>query len=151
MASFAALRVATVAVTAAVLAAACRPDGGSPDGPRTASPAGPADLLLRGGVVYTVDAPRTWAAAVGVRKGRIIYVGNDSVPDGTIGPETEVVDLAGKMVLPGFQDGHVHLLAGGVELGECTLFTLGSAAAIADSIRACIAARPNAPWVRGAG
>jgi hypothetical protein len=55
------------------------------------------------------------------------------------------------MVLPGFQDGHVHLLAGGVELGECTLFTLESAAAITDSIKACAAARPNAPWVRGAG
>jgi predicted amidohydrolase YtcJ len=55
------------------------------------------------------------------------------------------------MVLPGFQDGHVHLLAGGVELAECTLFTLQSAAAIADSIRACAAARPKSPWVRGAG
>jgi predicted amidohydrolase YtcJ len=140
-----------VAVTAAVLAAACRADGSAPEGSRPDSPAGPADLLLRGGAVYTVDAPRTWATAVGVKGGRIIYVGSDRVPDGTIGPETDVVDLAGKMVLPGFQDGHVHLLAGGVELGECTLFTLGSAAAIADSIRACMAARPGAPWVRGAG
>ena len=66
-------------------------------------------------------------------------------PAALIGPGTEVVDLAGKMVLPGFQDGHVHLLAGGVELGECTLFTLESAAAIADSIRACAADRPDDP------
>jgi predicted amidohydrolase YtcJ len=58
-----------------------------------------------------------------------------------IGPETDVVSLAGKMVLPRFQDGHVHLLAGGVELGECTLFTIASSAAIADSIRACAAAQ----------
>jgi hypothetical protein len=86
-----------------------------------------------------------------VKGGRIIYVGSDSVPDGMIGSGTEVVDLAGKMVLPGFQDGHIHLLSGGVELGECTLFTMGSAAAIADSIRACAIARPAAPWVRGVG
>ena len=130
-----------------VFAAAC---GRGQDSVRRGAD-GPADLLLRGGAVYTVDAPRSWATAVGVKGGRIIYVGSDSVPGGMIGPGTEVVDLAGRMVLPGFQDGHVHLLAGGVELGECTLFTLESAAAIADSITACAAARPNAPWVRGAG
>jgi predicted amidohydrolase YtcJ len=55
------------------------------------------------------------------------------------------------MVLPGFQDGHVHLLTSGVELGECTLFALETAAAIGDSIRSCAAARPSAPWVRGSG
>ena len=54
------------------------------------------------------------------------------------------------MVLPGFQDGHVHLIQGGVELGECALFTLDRQE-IADSIRACAAASPDAPWVRGSG
>jgi predicted amidohydrolase YtcJ len=138
MAAFASLSVTVVA-----LAAACGGDEGGA--------VGPADLLLRGGAVYTVDAPRSWATAVGVKGGRIIYVGSDSVPAGIIGSGTEVVELGGKMVLPGFQDGHVHLLAGGVELGECTLFTLQSAAEIADSIGACAAARPSAPWVRGSG
>jgi predicted amidohydrolase YtcJ len=135
----------TLGITAAVLVlslACARGEGG---------PVGPADLLLRGGAVYTVDAPRSWATAVGVKGGRIIYVGSDSVPGGMIGSGTELVDLGGRMVLPGFQDGHVHLIAGGVELGECTLFTLESPAAIADSIKACATARPNAPWVRGAG
>ena len=138
---------AIVNVAVVALAAACGRDAGSPE----SASSDPADLLLRDGAVYTVDAARSWATAVGVKGGRIIYVGSDSVPAGTIGPETEVVDLAGKMVLPGFQDGHVHLLAGGVELGECTLFTLGSAAAIADSIEACVAARPDATWLRGVG
>jgi predicted amidohydrolase YtcJ len=116
--------------------------------PGVAAP--PADLLLRGGAVYTVDAARSWASAVAVRQGRIVYVGGDSVPPGLIGPRTAVMDLAGKMVLPGFQDGHVHLVAGGVELGECALFGLARAA-IADSVGACAAARPSAPWVRGSG
>jgi hypothetical protein len=133
----------TVTVAMVVLAGACGRD--------QAASVGPADLLLRGGAVYTVDAPRSWATAVGVKGGHIIYVGSDNVPGGIVGSGTEVVDLDGRMVLPGFQDGHVHLLAGGVELGECTLFTLESAAAIADSISACAAARPDAPWVRGAG
>ena len=145
---FATLRM-TLGVTVAMtlLASACSRGKGSPKGGSD----GPADLLLRGGAVYAVDAPRSWATAVGVKSGRIIYVGGDSVPHGMIVPGTELVDLGGRMVLPGFQDGHVHLLAGGVELGECTLFTLGSAAAIADSIRACTEARPDASWVRGAG
>ena len=76
----------------------------------------PADLLLRGAAVYTVDAARSWASAVGIRDGRIVYVGSDSLPSGLIGPKTEVVDLGGKMVLPGFQDGHVHPIDAGVEL-----------------------------------
>jgi hypothetical protein len=131
-----------VTVALVVLAAACG---------RESAAVGSADLLLRGGAVYTVDAARSWATAVAVKGGRIIYVGSDSVPGGILGSGTEVVDLGGRMVLPGFQDGHVHLLAGGVELGECTLFTLESARGISDSIKACAAARPKAPWVRGAG
>jgi predicted amidohydrolase YtcJ len=113
--------------------------------------AAPADLVLRGGAVYTVDAARSWASAVAVRGGRIVYVGTDSVPASFIGPRTEVADLAGAMVLPGFQDAHVHPVISGVDLAECPLADLPSAAAVLDSIRACARARPGQPWVRGAG
>jgi predicted amidohydrolase YtcJ len=106
--------------------------------------------MLRNGAVYTVDAARSWARTVAVRGGRIVHVGGDSLPSGLVGPETEVVDLAGGMLLPGFEDGHVHLLLGGVELGECTLYTLENAAAVLDSITACAAARPHG-WLRGVG
>ncbi len=111
----------------------------------------PADLVFRGAAVYTVDAARSWASAVGIRDGRIVYVGSDSLPSGLIGPETEVVDLGGKMVLPGFQDGHVHPIDAGVELGDCTLYDLTTPSAIVDSIRACARAHPEAAWVRGGG
>jgi predicted amidohydrolase YtcJ len=98
-----------------------------------------------------MDAARRWAGAVAVRGGRIVYVGPDSLAPGMTGPATEVVDLAGAMVLPGFQDAHVHPLSSGVELGECHLHGLTSAGAVADSIRACAAAAPDLPWVRGGG
>jgi predicted amidohydrolase YtcJ len=111
----------------------------------------PADLVLRGGAVYTVDAERSWATAVAVRGGRIVYVGGDSLPLGLVGANTEIMDVAGGMVLPGFQDAHVHPISAGVELGECDLNGLTSVAGITDSIRACAAARPDAPWVRGGG
>ncbi|HEU5041425.1 MAG TPA: amidohydrolase family protein, partial [Gemmatimonadales bacterium] len=89
--------------------------------------------MLRGGAVYTMDAARRWAEAVAVRGGRIVYVGTDSLPPGLIGPKTEVVDLAGGMLLPGFQDAHVHPISSGVELGECHLHELTTARAVLDS------------------
>ena len=119
---------------------------------KSASPSGnPADILFRHGAVYTVDAARSWASAVAVRKGRITYVGSDSIPAGLIGPKTEVVDLSGKMLLPGFEDGHVHPIGSGVELGECTLDDLETPALVADSIHACALAHPGTAWVRGTG
>ena len=101
--------------------------------------------------MYTVDAARSWASAVAIRNGRIVYVGSDSLPPGLVGPSTEVVDLRGKMVLPGFQDGHVHPISSGVELAECTLDDLTTPTAIADSIRACAQSQSDRPWVRGGG
>ena len=98
-----------------------------------------------------MDAARRWAEAVGVRDGRIVYVGGDSLPAGLIGPATEVVDLAGGMVLPGFHDAHVHPISSGIELGECALHDLTTARAVLDSVRACAAAAPDHPWVRGTG
>ncbi|HJR51404.1 MAG TPA: amidohydrolase [Gemmatimonadales bacterium] len=131
----------------AFVVAACFACGETPS---TARRAEPADLVFRNGAVYTVDAARSWARSVAVRGGRIVFVGGDSLPAGLIGPKTEVVDLAGGMLLPGFQDGHVHLVAGGVELGECTLFTLATEDAVVDSVAACAAARPDG-WLRGVG
>jgi len=125
---------------------ACAAESGTPA--RTA-PA--ADLVFRHGAVYTVDAARSWASAVGVQDGRIVYVGSDSLPPGLIGPNTEVVNLQGQMLLPAFQDGHVHPIDSGVELGDCTLSDLTTATAIVDSIRACARAHPDWSWIRGGG
>jgi predicted amidohydrolase YtcJ len=110
-----------------------------------------ADLVFRNGAVYTVDAARSWASAVGVRDGRIVYVGTDSLPAGLIGRRTEVLDLAGRMLLPGFQDGHVHLVESGVYLGLCNLNDAETIDAVAAGIRAWAAAHPKAAWVRGGG
>ncbi|HEY7611789.1 MAG TPA: amidohydrolase [Gemmatimonadales bacterium] len=135
-------------VAAVVLAAAALACGDR--GPARRASAEPADLVFRNGAVYTVDAARSWAGTVAVRGGRIIYVGGDSLPAGLLGSKTEVVDLAGGMLLPGFQDGHVHLALGGLEFGECTLYLLETTREVTDSIAACAAARPSG-WLRGIG
>jgi hypothetical protein len=63
-------------------------------------------MLFRNGAVYTVDAGQPWASAVVVDKGRIVYVGDDDGGAAYIGSGTEVIDLAGRMLLPGFVDSH---------------------------------------------
>jgi hypothetical protein len=107
--------------------------------------------VFRHGAVYTVDAARSWASAVAVRAGRIVYVGTDSLPPGLIGPHTEVVDLGGRMLLPGFQDAHVHPVESGIDLARCDLNDAESVDAASAAIRAWAAAHPAAPWVRGGG
>lgn len=111
----------------------------------------PADLVLRHGAVYTMAAARTWAEAVAIADGRIVYVGPDSGVQAWIGAGTTVVDLQGKLVLPGFHDSHVHPVTGGIELGECNLNDLTTQEQILDAIRRYAEQHPSVPWIRGGG
>ncbi len=61
----------------------------------------PADLVFVHGAVYTVDAGRTQASALAVAGNRIVYVGTDEGARAFLGPKTRVIDLHGRMVLPG--------------------------------------------------
>lgn len=67
-----------------------------------------ADLVLTNGVIYTADAADTVLEALAVKNGKLIAVGSNTEVQGYIGDNTEVIDLAGKMVLPGFIDSHTH-------------------------------------------
>jgi predicted amidohydrolase YtcJ len=69
----------------------------------------PADTVFKNGYVYTVNCWQPSAQAVAVRDGKIIYVGCNQVARWTVGHNTKVVDLHGKMLMPGLQDGHTHL------------------------------------------
>jgi predicted amidohydrolase YtcJ len=114
-------------------------------------PSGPADLVLAGGGVYTVDAVRSRADAVAVRGGRIVAVGSDADVGPLIGPSTDVVDLRGRLVLPGFQDSHVHAPSAGLDRMRIDL----SDAHGLDEYRALIAAyaaeHRDAEWLLGGG
>jgi len=111
----------------------------------------PSDLVLRNGAIYTMNATRAWAEAVAVDGGRIVYVGPDSAVTKWIGGRTQVLDLQGKMLLPGFHDSHVHPLSGGIELGECNLNGLATQEQILNAIRRYAQQNPAAPWIRGGG
>ncbi len=135
---------------------ACDPSG-SPERaePRrseaVASGSEPADLVLTNGAVYAVDAVRSWAQAVAIRDGRIVYVGADAGAEPYVGEGTKLVDLEGRMVLPGFQDAHVHPVHSGVTYNQCALFDLHSVEALVARVEQCADEHPEWTWIRGGG
>ncbi|MGZ5349222.1 MAG: amidohydrolase [Actinomycetota bacterium] len=110
-----------------------------------------ADLIFVNGAVYTVDAARSWAQAVAVRGGRIVAVGTDARVRELAGPRTEAVDLAGRMLVPGFQDAHVHPVGGGVDMQQCDLHDLSTAEEYLRAIGEYAASNPDVPWILGGG
>ncbi|UFR00702.1 amidohydrolase [Streptomyces sp. Go40/10] len=107
-----------------------------------------ADLLFTGGPVLTPEG-RT-ATAVAVTGDRITAVGHAEVR-GLAGPRTEVVDLAGRLLLPGFQDAHVHPVPAGLELSRCDLTGRTTAEETVAAVRAYADAHPEREWILGGG
>lgn len=80
-----------------------------------------ADVVFRGGPIYTVSPKQPWAKAVAVTGNTISYVGDEAGANALAGPDTRVVDLEGNLMLPGFVEGHIHpflgsFLTSGVDL-----------------------------------
>jgi predicted amidohydrolase YtcJ len=109
-----------------------------------------ADLLIVGAPVYTADPARPWADAVAVRAGRVAAAGPERDLAELRGPSTRVLRLDGGLVLPGFQDAHVHTAAGGLELARCDLHEV-EPAAYAAAVARYAADHPGDPWVLGGG
>ncbi|MET7485222.1 amidohydrolase [Streptomyces sp. NPDC005538] len=107
-----------------------------------------ADLLFTNGPVLTPEG-RT-ATAVAVTGDRITAVGHAEVHD-LAGPDTQVVDLAGRLLLPGFQDAHVHPVPAGLELTQCDLTRAKTAEDTLAAVRAYADAHPEREWITGGG
>ncbi len=112
---------------------------------------GPADLVLSGGHVHTVDPTRPRAEAVAVRGERIVAVGSAADIAGLIGPRTRVVDLAGGLLVPGFQDAHIHPIFAGVDRLQCDVREGRGRAAVLALIRQFVADHPDDEWIVGSG
>ncbi|MDQ7878201.1 amidohydrolase family protein [Microbacterium sp. QXD-8] len=109
-----------------------------------------ADLVFTGGPVFTANTVRSRATSVAVASGRIAAVGGDDVR-GLVGPSTEVVDLAGRMLIPGFQDAHVHPVWGGLDMLRCDLSELGTASEYMEAIGHYVGAHTDDEWILGGG
>jgi predicted amidohydrolase YtcJ len=111
-----------------------------------------ADKVLLSGFVYTVDPSASVAQAVGVKDGRIVYVGTDAGAQPLIGSRTEVLDLGGKMVLPGFIDSHMHNPEGAtLPLFEVSLTEGMPVEAYVPTIKAFAQVHSELALIRGAG
>jgi predicted amidohydrolase YtcJ len=110
-----------------------------------------ADLILTNGVVYTVDAGRSRHEALAVRDGRIAAVGSAAEVAALRGPRTTVVDLAGRLLLPGFIDAHMHPKYATGELFEVFLGGCRSMAECLAEVGRFAAAHPAYAAVRGWG
>ncbi|MFF2502646.1 amidohydrolase [Streptomyces sp. NPDC058067] len=114
-----------------------------------------ADLILTGGDVLTVDDAFSVAQAVAVRGDRILAVGSSADIQALAGPDTRTIDLAGRTVLPGINDSHLHGATWGLTRPP---FALGvghpavrSIADIAEAVRQAAAGTPYGEWITGLG
>ncbi|HUR55744.1 MAG TPA: amidohydrolase family protein, partial [Gemmataceae bacterium] len=87
----------------------------------TADPAVAADLVFVNGKVWTVDSSKPTAEAVAVWRGRVLKVGTTDEVKALAGPGTQVIDLKGRRLMPGFHDSHLHFLGGGQLLSQVNL------------------------------
>ncbi len=116
-----------------------------------ATPLQDADWVFTGGRVETMDATNPTASAVAVKDGRIVFVGDEGGAQHWIGAESRIIDLEGKLLLPGFHDSHVHPVVGELESADCSLFELATQVEVERAIERWASDNPSAPWVRGGG
>jgi len=116
------------------------------------SAAAPADLVLVGGSVTTINPARPTATAVAVRGGRIVAVGDEREVAALAGSRTRRIDLRGRTLLPGFIDAHCHPVMAGVDLMRCPLHELPpTIETYIDAIHTYADANPALDWVLGNG
>jgi predicted amidohydrolase YtcJ len=104
-----------------------------------AEPPAAADLAYRNGVIYTVDATDSVQEALAVKDGRILYVGANGGLGAFVTPATKIIDLKGRLLMPGLVDGHIHPLEGGAKLLDCSLnYERLTIAAMQAKVQSCL-------------
>jgi predicted amidohydrolase YtcJ len=135
-----AIGAAAAALVVSVLAACA----GAPSAP-------PADLLIVGGRVFTVEPDHPWAEAVAVRGDRIVKVGTEAEVRAMKGPNTREYDAKGGVVLPGINDSHTHFLDGSLGLDQVDLTGATTLPEMQERVRRFAADHPSEPWILGTG
>ena len=106
-----------------------------------------ADLIIHNAKVWTVDKDRPTAQAVAVLGDRIVAVGSNAEVEAWHGPQTRTIDASSKLLLPGFNDSHVHFVDGGLSLDSAQLNDATSATEFARRIGEQARNTPKGEWV----
>jgi predicted amidohydrolase YtcJ len=110
-----------------------------------------ADLVFRDGRVFTAETDMPFAEAVAISGDRVAAVGGTSDIDSYIGTSTEVIDLKGRLVTPGFTDAHVHVATSGLEQLRLTFADCDDAADALEAVGRYAAENRDEPWIIGGG
>ena len=106
------------------------------------------DIVFVNGRIYTVDDTRRWVEAIAVSGKSIIALGDGVAIHALAGPATEIIDLDGRMVMPGIHDAHTHLLMAGLKWTyECRLPPTAGRAGIIKALQQCAKKRPGNGWI----
>ena len=108
-----------------------------------------ADFVARNGVIWTVDEANPRAEAIAALNGRLIYVGSSDGVARHIGPDTEIIDLDGAFVTPGFYDNHVHFESTGRLLYGLNLLDVSDEAAFVERVRDVHERYAPGTWITG--
>lgn len=108
-----------------------------------------ADLVLLNGKVFTVDPAQPWAQAVAIRGNRFVMVGSDEQARKLVGSDTQAIDLQGRLVLPGFNDAHLHFANGGLYLLGIDLRPARDEKEFARILKDYIYKTPKGEWITG--
>jgi len=108
-------------------------------------------LVFRNGSIYTVDGDRSWAQAIVIQNSLIVYVGPNEGAEPFIRTDSVVVDLQGKMVLPGFVDAHAHPSDAMDLVGNISLYAGQSLEDYLKNISDYVLNHPNRKYYRGSG
>ncbi|HSM59308.1 MAG TPA: amidohydrolase [Longimicrobiales bacterium] len=111
----------------------------------------PADLVLRGGTVVTVDDALPEAQALAARAGRIVAVGSDDEIERYVGEGTEVVDLAGRTAIPGFIESHAHYTGVGRASLQLDLMDVANWDEVVSMVAAAVAEAAPGELIAGRG
>lgn len=130
----------------AMLCVAASASAGSPSASEGAAN-GAADTVYVHGRIYTVDTGKPWATAVAITEGKFRYVGDDEGARAFVGPKTRVIDLGGKMAMPGIQDSHQHLLAAQERNFYCEVDPESDVKGIIAALKSCPASRHQGGWI----
>lgn len=112
----------------------------------------PADVVIRDAAVYTLNPDQPWAEAVAIRDGKIVLVGSLEDADALIGTNTSVISHPGGMVLPGFQDAHLHPYTSGIDQYDCNmdLRPMVPETYVAKA-KECYETMSDREWIKGGG
>jgi predicted amidohydrolase YtcJ len=108
-----------------------------------------ADLIIANGNIHTMDRNQPIAEAIAIHGDRIIAVGANDEIKRLAGANSKVIDAKGRLVLPGFNDAHVHFMSGGFQLSSVDLRDANTPQEFAERIRDFAAKLPKGRWITG--